>query len=619
MISARHKAGPIAGLLLSLVFGFLFVITATLDLFMASKLPSDKPLPFTVRIPGVGIYKDTLSGGTSYRYLRVVHPLGNTVPEEQLRMIRAYEESRRPPSTPLLIGLGLAFFFLVFLYTTDLRIQSPLTGLFRTQVVLLLGLLALALVSKIYLMTTYWTSMCLPLTALIIPVAYYLGSRAAGATAFAGGMLLSLLTPMDFPLMVVLAAQGLAAGVSSSKKTKSFPILRGTVSATLAGGIAFIASNLVLQQIVAGAEIIKHPGTLAAWLENDLVGSIVGGLVGGFFALITMPIAGGMLGIVRKTTLIALANFENPLLRLISTRAPGTWSHSLSMANMAEMAANSIGADALLVRVGAYYHDVGKSVQPEYFIENQSGHNPHDDLDPAVSADAIFAHVTEGVKLARKHKIPESVIEFIYTHHGSGLLEFFWHKNMKAGNPRNLTEQDFLYPGCPPQTRETAILAVCDAVEAASRTISDPDHEKIRQLVRQIVFTKLERSALNDAGLTLPDLQKVVESLVETLRSSFHGRVKYPWQKEEPAGEPVASSAPASRSENSAQMAVTVEEIGEGDNTVIPLVAAKATGNQNKSSHTSDPALPLSPELKERNRFFTMPLGSKGAKDDQES
>jgi cyclic-di-AMP phosphodiesterase PgpH len=340
----------------------------------------------------------------------------------------------------------------------------------------------------------------------------------------------------------------------------------------------------MLRQFVPSVDLLREP-QLWPWLRSDLVGAVGGGLLTSVLSAMTIPVVGAMLGVVSKSRLQELADFESPLLRQIATRAPGTWAHSLSMANMAEMAANAIGADAQLVRVGAYYHDLGKTVQPEYFIENQQGQNPHDSLAPDVSADAIFSHITEGVKLARKHKVPEAVVEFIYTHHGDGLLEYFWHKNMQLGNPKKLDEREFHYPGCRPQRPETAILALCDAVEAASRTVTEPDLDKIKQLVRQIIFTKLEHGALSDSGLTIEDAERIVNSLVETLRSGRHVRVKYPWQKGDETSRDV-QRAPAP-----APVAIAA---APGDSEVIPLVP-KSGGRE--PTH-------------ERVRVMTMPLAS---------
>ncbi|HWN67223.1 MAG TPA: hypothetical protein VNM90_06260, partial [Haliangium sp.] len=159
--------------------------------------------------------------------------------------------------------------------------------------------------------------------------------------------------------------------------------------------------------------------------------------------------------------------------------------------------------------------------------------SPHDRLPPDISCDAIFAHVTEGIRVARQHRLPERVIDFMYMHHGDGLLEYFWAKCRDSGNPEGLTEADFRYPGVPPQSRETAILAVCDAVEAASRTLKKPDERAIESLVQRIVYGKLHLGQLDQSGLSMSDLRKISDSLRETIKHAHHGRIEYPWQREE--------------------------------------------------------------------------------------
>jgi putative nucleotidyltransferase with HDIG domain len=195
--------------------------------------------------------------------------------------------------------------------------------------------------------------------------------------------------------------------------------------------------------------------------------------------------------------------------------------------------------------VGAYFHDLGKSSAPQYYIENlHAGEaSPHDSLDPDVSADAIFAHCTEGVRLGRGAGIPEPVLDFMHMHHGNGLLEYFWHKNQELGNPKQLSERHFRYPGLPPQTKETGILAICDAVEAASRTLKSPTERDLTGLVQRIVFGKLRLGQLDQSGLTSSDLKHLCNSLVDTLKNSFHVRIEYPWQKEEKAAQAAAAAA----------------------------------------------------------------------------
>jgi putative nucleotidyltransferase with HDIG domain len=345
------------------------------------------------------------------------------------------------------------------------------------------------------------------------------------------------------------------------------------------------------------------------------------------------PLARRAAGQVSAQELGRLANFEHPLLRRLSSRAPGTWAHSLNMANIAEMAANAIGADGQLVRVGAYYHDLGKSAEPNYFIENQTGKNPHDEMRPEASADAIFGHVDSGVQLARKHGVPEAVVEFIYTHHATDRLEYFWHKNVKAGNKAGLGERDFCYRGMPPLSRETGILAICDAVEAASRTLEDPDVDGIRKLVRQIIFTKLEKGILDESGLSIADLRKIADSMVESVRSAMHGRVKYPWQeREEREGRQEREEAASAREEPKERAPVTAPrpqaKPSEGTPVITPIEESPEPRKRRprpalraKPTGAHEPAWVDSPELDldgeslsadgPRERVATKPLGSR--------
>jgi hypothetical protein len=278
---------------------------------------------------------------------------------------------------------------------------------------------------------------------------------------------------------------------------------------------------------------LEHP------LRSPWLAAMAGGPLGALLGLALTPPYQFLLGDITHDRLVDLADLSHPLLEQIATNSPGTWQHSLAMANMAEIAANAVGASGRLVRVGAYYHDLGKSLAPRYFIENLAPGepSPHDHLSPEESRTAIFAHVTEGVRLARKHRLPERIIDFMYMHHGNGLLEYFWAKCQAQGNPQQLGESDFRYPGLPPQSRETAILAICDAVEAASRTLKSPDPPAIAALVQRIVYGKLHLGQLDQSGLSAADLRKISDSLMQTIRHAHHGRIEYPWQRAERGAE----------------------------------------------------------------------------------
>ena len=219
------------------------------------------------------------------------------------------------------------------------------------------------------------------------------------------------------------------------------------------------------------------------------------------------------------------------------------------MANLAEAAASAIGADALLTRVGAYYHDLGKTIQPKYFVENLAPGegSPHEELEPDVSADAIMAHVVMGTKILRDGGIPEPVVEFAYTHHGTQVVEYFWHKCQEQGNPKGLTEEHFRYPGMKPQTKETAILMLVDSIEAAiAHHLTRRSAKKFEEMIQRVIFTKLAGGQLDESGLSVEDLRTLVVRMADTLVNMYHDRIKYPWQDQRRAVTPRHHAAPRS-------------------------------------------------------------------------
>jgi putative nucleotidyltransferase with HDIG domain len=245
------------------------------------------------------------------------------------------------------------------------------------------------------------------------------------------------------------------------------------------------------------------------------------------------------------------------------------------------------------VRVGAYYHDLGKSLQPKYFIENldPGETSPHDQLPPEVSCDAIFAHVTEGIVAARKAGLHERIVDFMHMHHGNGVLEYFWGKAKEQGNPKGFSVEQFRYPGHPPQSRETAILAICDAVEAASRTLKKPDATAIDSLVQRIVYGKLHLGQLDESGLSMSDLRCVADSLRETIRHANHGRIEYPWQRAEQDASatvpPISTTGPRL---DSLDRPAGADRSGASPLPVDPLAGSGAPQQQTNDSESPDGA-----------------------------
>jgi hypothetical protein len=230
--------------------------------------------------------------------------------------------------------------------------------------------------------------------------------------------------------------------------------------------------------------------------------------------------------------LMELTRPDHPLLQRILHDAPGTYQHSLQVANLAEQAAEQVGADPLLTRVGALYHDAGKAVNPFYFIENQvpGFHNPHDDLDPVSSAAIIIRHVAEGLKLAREYRLPHRLLDFIAQHHGTMTARYQYIKAVAAasGDESRVDQAQFRYPGPRPSSRETAILMLADGCEARVRAERPKDDDELRNLIKNVIDSRIASNQLDDTGLTLHDLAVILNSFTATLRGIYHPRIQYP-------------------------------------------------------------------------------------------
>lgn len=261
-------------------------------------------------------------------------------------------------------------------------------------------------------------------------------------------------------------------------------------------------------------------------------------VVNSFFLILAYP----LLWVFERTfdittdlSLLELSDTNRPLIKELSLRSPGTFNHSLQVANLAEAAAAAIEANALLTRVGALYHDIGKMLKPEYFVENQRpGENPHDHLKPRMSALIIASHVKEGLEMGRQYNLPKRVLDFIPMHHGTSRIEYFYRKALdehEVGDS-DILESEFRYPGPRPDSKETGILMLADGVEAASRSLSDPTHKRLEALIETIVKARIEDGQLDNTGLTFRDLTKIKETFLTLLLGIYHVRVKYPGQKE---------------------------------------------------------------------------------------
>jgi hypothetical protein len=305
------------------------------------------------------------------------------------------------------------------------------------------------------------------------------------------------------------------------------------------GGVAALT---MIAATIAGGAMSYDP---LAYIGMNCLYTGAAGLAVGFIVLGILPFIESMFGVTTGMTLLELADASQPLLRRLSLEAPGTYNHSLQVATLAEAAAEAIGADSLLTRVAAYYHDIGKINKPDYFVENESeGRNRHIHLTPSMSFHIITGHVKDGVALAKEYNLAPEIIPFIQQHHGTTLIEYFYDKAKKlrdAADASEVSEIQYRYGGPKPKTKEIAVLMLADAAESASRTLEEPTSAALEKLVHSLAMKRLLDGQFEECDLTMRDLTVIEKSLHKTLTGIYHGRIAYP-------SEAPATTTPAANS-----------------------------------------------------------------------
>ncbi|MBE0448437.1 MAG: HDIG domain-containing protein [Actinobacteria bacterium] len=299
--------------------------------------------------------------------------------------------------------------------------------------------------------------------------------------------------------------------------------IRHRTDLVLAGAWVTLATTALalITTLLSGAglfEVFKNLG----W-------GLLGGISTAVLTIGALPFLEKVFGITTDIKLVELSYANQPLLRELMMEAPGTYNHSIMAGNLVESAAEEIGANPLLARVGAYYHDIGKIKRPLFFVENQVGcENPHDHTNPNLSCLIITSHVKEGVEIAKKYRLPQEIIAIVNEHHGTSIVAYFYHKAKENIVKETISEEDFRYSGQRPRSKEAALVMLADSVEAAARTITKPSPKRIEQLIKRIVQSKLDDGQLNESNLTLNDIEKIIRSFAQVLTGLYHARVEYP-------------------------------------------------------------------------------------------
>jgi putative nucleotidyltransferase with HDIG domain len=478
---------------------------------------------------------------------RIILARDSDVTSQNLKDLRrennTYWESPEGRSVRLQHAAGLGVLLVIVLAAAIVPCLRYRPGLLDNRLqVLSFGVLSLALVATARVciirgVTPLWV----PLPMMVMIMCLVFDQRFGLGAAVFYALLLRLAMPGEEMAFLVLLLGGLAAALLTGRVRTRATLVKAAV---LIGLVQFVAVWGVALVSVHAEEVLSWQFWGSPYAGQSLA-ALANGVLGGFLVSGLLPAIETIFGVTTDIRLLEWSDPNQPLLQRLLLDAPGTYHHSMIVGSLAADAAEAIGANPLLARVSAYFHDVGKLKKPEYFAENipAGAHNPHDDLSPTMSTLIITAHPKDGAEMADEYGVPAPVRDVILQSHGTGVLKFFLNKAQSAeSETEEAHERDFRYRLLKPRSREAAVVMVCDAVESAARSMGSPSAGQLRNLVHQIILDRLHDGQLDESGLTITDLKRLEDTLVHGLGAVFHNRVRYPGQEklERAAPEPVA-------------------------------------------------------------------------------
>ncbi|OQA11380.1 MAG: phosphodiesterase [Firmicutes bacterium ADurb.Bin373] len=451
---------------------------------------------------------------------------GEIITEEHMVKLQALGLVKEKPQFTSILGVFLLVAMLItailiYLYQQNRDIYKHAGHLY------LLGIIVLVVMGVgkaiIAINVTQWPEFSaqfgymVPIAAAGMLIALLLDSRLALLMVAVLSLMLGIMTGNQLRFGVVGFIGGITGVYSVSKLSQRSDLVRAGIYTSGANAVAIFIVGLV------------NGSPLALLITSSLVLGLINGILSSILTIGSLPFLENTFRITSPVRLLEISNPNNVLLKRLLTEAPGTYHHSIIVGNLAESAADALGGDSLLVRVGAYYHDIGKCKRPYFFIENQmAADNPHDKLTPSLSTLILTSHVKDGVEMAKEHKLPQGIIDIIEQHHGDSLVSYFYHKALENDRTETVTEEEFRYEGPRPKTRSAAIVMLADAVEAAVRSLQSPTQGRVEGLVRKIIKDKLNDGQLEECDLTFKDLNIIAGSFVRVLSGVFHGRIEYP-------------------------------------------------------------------------------------------
>jgi putative nucleotidyltransferase with HDIG domain len=414
--------------------------------------------------------------------------------------------------------LGVALLVVIVMVTYAGRVFPSLIDHPRQQVLLVSVLIVVTVSARMLIPGHLLVPYILPCAAAAMLVTVFLNIQLGTMIALASSLAVGWIAGGSLELTLYVLV-GSVVGALLLMRTEQLNAFFAATGAVAVANVVILMLFSIQRESYDALGLIQLAG---AGVLNAVLSSIL--------CFVAYVFTGRLFGITTSLQLMELARPTHPLFRQLLIKAPGTYHHSILISNMAERAAEAIGADALLSRVGAYYHDVGKTLRPYFFTENQTdGQNPHDKLDPQTSAEIIIGHTREGLELARRYHLPEQVADFIPEHHGTTLAAYFYRRAAQAHlGEDDLDESAFRYPGPKPQSKETAIVMLADAVEAWSRANRPTSQAEMERLIRQVINDRLISGQLDDTDLTLRDLDRIRQAFASILAGVYHPRIQYP-------------------------------------------------------------------------------------------
>ena len=474
----------------------------------------------------------------------ILVPFHKRLSEKDVLLLTAFQKQQVKEIYRNIPWILFTILFMVVFYNVFLS-KVLMTGSRKTapQRPLLSMLILSVFILKGTLLFSSWPLYALPFAFLpLLVISLNHGKLAATGTAVVGTIVVSLFAGPQYQVMLYFIFGGLTAVLISDNIQKRWQIILPSVAVGLVNSISVLALYLDWQAVFTTASSLPDVssffarGTLSATLIERMGWAFAGGLVAGPLALLLLPLLEISWDTASAFKLNRYTDLQRPLMKKLLKEAPGTYQHSMTVAYLAQSVGEAVGANLLLLRVGAYYHDIGKMDTPKNFIENQyNSENPHDLLDPWQSAELIINHVNNGLKISRESRLPRAVVDLILQHHGTQLIEYFYNLAGRDYNRATLDEEDFRYPGPRPQSIEAAILMIADAAEAASRSMQDPSRSKFEKMIQLIIVKRINDGQFGECDLTTRDLSKIKDALLEALEASFHSRIQYPWQEKEKA------------------------------------------------------------------------------------